>query len=44
MTYKITNLVQFYLVTMRKTIGQEAGLTATLQQWVYPYLLLLERR
>ena len=34
MTYKITNLVQFYLVTMRKTIGQEAGLTETLQQSV----------
>lgn len=34
MTYKITNLVQFYLVTMRKTIGPEAGLTDTLQQLV----------
>lgn len=32
MTYKITNLVQFYLVTMRKTIGADAGLTSTLQE------------
>jgi len=32
MTYKITNLVQFYLVTMRKTIGSDAVLTETLQQ------------
>lgn len=36
MTYKITNLVQFYLVTMRKTIGQDAVLTETLQQYVHP--------
>jgi hypothetical protein len=32
MTYKITNLVQFYLVTMRKTIGSDAVLTETLQE------------
>ncbi|ORX35318.1 putative intra-golgi transport-related protein [Kockovaella imperatae] len=32
MTYKVTNLLQFYLVTMRKTIGDDAGLCKTLQQ------------
>jgi hypothetical protein len=35
MTYKITNLVQFYLVTMRKTIGSDAVLTDNLQQSAY---------
>lgn len=34
MTYKIVNLVQFYLVTMRKTIGPGALLSNTLQEWV----------
>jgi hypothetical protein len=32
MTYKIVNLVQFYLVTMRKTIGPDATLSKTLQE------------
>lgn len=32
MTYKIVNLVQFYLVTMRKTIGTDALLSRTLQE------------
>lgn len=32
MTYKIVNLVQFYLVTMRKTIGADALLSKTLQE------------
>lgn len=32
MTYRIVNLVQFYLVTMRKTIGEHAQLVNTLQQ------------
>lgn len=29
--YKITNLLQFYLVTMRRTIGEEALLSRTLK-------------
>ncbi|WVQ77320.1 hypothetical protein IAR50_007004 [Cryptococcus sp. DSM 104548] len=32
MSYKIANLVQFYLVTMRKTIGPSAQLCQTLQE------------
>lgn len=32
MTYRIVNLVQFYLVTMRKTIGADALLSKTLQE------------
>ncbi|ODN77170.1 hypothetical protein L202_05695 [Cryptococcus amylolentus CBS 6039] len=32
MSYKIANLVQFYLVTMRKTIGSGAQLCETLQE------------
>jgi len=35
MTYKIVNLVQFYLVTMRKTIGAESTLCKTLQEYVH---------
>lgn len=38
MAYKITNLLQFYLVTMRKTIGEDALLSKTLQEYVMPYL------
>lgn len=34
MTYRIVNLVQFYLVTMRKTIGPGAVLSQALQEWV----------
>jgi hypothetical protein len=32
MAYRIANLLQFYLVTMKRTIGAKAGLTATLQE------------
>ncbi|WVQ78637.1 hypothetical protein IAT38_000724 [Cryptococcus sp. DSM 104549] len=32
MAYKIANLLQFYLVTMRKTIGDQALLCTTLQE------------
>jgi hypothetical protein len=32
MTYKISNLLQFYLVTMQRTIGAEALLSKTLQE------------
>lgn len=35
MAYKIANLLQFYLVTMRKTIGEKAMLVQTLQEYVY---------
>lgn len=31
-SYKIANLVQFYLVTMQRTIGQDAVLTRNLQE------------
>lgn len=34
MTYRIVNLLQFYLVTMRKTIGEDAQLVKTLHEWV----------
>jgi hypothetical protein len=34
MAYKIANLLQFYLVTMRKTIGEEALLCKAIQEWV----------
>ena len=32
MAYKIANLLQFYLVTMHRTIGAEALLSKTLQE------------
>ncbi|WVW82047.1 hypothetical protein I302_104052 [Kwoniella bestiolae CBS 10118] len=32
MAYKIANLLQFYLITMKKTIGEEALLCKTLQE------------
>ncbi|WWC66611.1 uncharacterized protein I206_100514 [Kwoniella pini CBS 10737] len=32
MSYKIANLLQFYLITMKKTIGEEALLCKTLQE------------
>jgi hypothetical protein len=32
MAYKIANLVQFYLVTMHRTIGEGAVLTVTLAE------------
>lgn len=32
MAYKIANLVQFYLVTMQRTVGQEAVLTVALAE------------
>jgi hypothetical protein len=32
MTYKISNLLQFYLVTMERTIGAEALLSKTLKE------------
>ena len=31
-SYKIANLLQFYMITMRRTIGQDALLSTTLQQ------------
>ena len=33
-SYKIANLVQFYLGTMQKTIGRDALLSKTLEEWV----------
>jgi hypothetical protein len=32
MTYRIANLLQFYLVTMRRTIGDQALLCRTIQE------------
>jgi hypothetical protein len=34
MAYKIANLVQFYLVTMQRTIGADAVLTQALSEYV----------
>ncbi|KAH9852707.1 oligomeric complex COG6 [Lenzites betulinus] len=34
-SYKIANLVQFYLVTMQRTVGREALLSKTLEEWVF---------
>lgn len=36
MIYKISNLLQFYLVTMKRTIGAKALLCDTLQEQVTP--------
>lgn len=33
-SYKIANLLQFYMVTMRRTIGEEALLSRTLKEYV----------
>ena len=33
--YKIANLLQFYTVTMNRTIGNDALLSKTLQEYVY---------
>jgi hypothetical protein len=32
MAYKIANLLQFYLITMRRTIGADAQLSKTLEE------------
>jgi len=32
MAYRIANLLQFYLITMRRTVGSDALLSATLQE------------
>jgi hypothetical protein len=32
MSYQIVNLLQFYLVTMKRTIGDDALLSRTLQE------------
>lgn len=31
-SYKIANLLQFYMITMRRTIGEEAFLSTTLRE------------
>ena len=33
-SYKIANLLQFYLVTMRRTLGGEATVSKTLEEYV----------
>ena len=40
MSYKIVNLLQFYLVTMKRTIGEDALLSRTLQEWVLDLLFV----
>jgi len=40
MAYKIANLLQFYLVTMRKTIGNQALLSKTLQECVAAFMAI----
>ena len=35
-SYKIANLLQFYLMTMRRTIGDDALLSTTLKEYVFP--------
>ena len=30
--YKVTNLLQFYLITMRRTIGERANLCKTIEE------------
>lgn len=37
MSYRIVNLLQFYLITMRRTIGSDALLSKTLQEYVLSY-------
>lgn len=33
--YKVANLLQFYTVTMMRTIGEEAVLSRTLKEYVF---------
>jgi hypothetical protein len=35
MSFKIANLLQFYMLTMQRTIGEEAILCQTLKEFVY---------
>ena len=35
-SYKIANLLQFYLMTMRRTVGDDALLSTTLKEYVFP--------
>jgi Conserved oligomeric complex COG6 len=35
-SYKIANLLQFYLMTMRRTVGDDALLSTTLKEYVSP--------
>ena len=35
-SYKIVNLLQFYLMTMRRTVGDDALLSTTLKEYVFP--------
>lgn len=37
--YKIANLVQFYMLTMRRTIGEDALLSKTLQEYAVSFFL-----
>ncbi len=43
-SYKIANLLQFYLLTMRRTIGDQAILTKTLQEYVHLYVHMMVQK
>ena len=36
-SYKIANLLQFYLMTMRRTVGDDALLSTTLKEYAFPF-------
>lgn len=38
-SYKIANILQFYMITMRRTIGEEALLSRTLKEYAPSYSL-----
>ena len=42
-SYKIANLLGFYMLTMQRTIGKEALLSKTLEEWVDSWFVLLVR-
>ena len=42
--YKITNLLQFYLITMRRTIGEQATLCRTIEEWVVSFVWVVAQK
>lgn len=42
--YKVANLLQFYTVTMMRTIGEEAVLSRTLKEYVFLSFLPVDLR
>lgn len=39
-SYKIANLLQFYMLTMQRTIGENALLSKSLQEWAFIYFAM----